>query len=126
MKKSFFIIPSPSKTKSPDHAQLFAHALVRKGGGELYNCLLRKDPINQQKNKSRRQRQKVTFVWSENFTKQEFIKVSSGKRIIFVDDVVTTGSTARAAWISLGKPRDFAVWALAQRGLSCGASSSLL
>lgn len=32
---------------------------------------------------------------------------------IFVDDVVASGGTARAAWLALGRPRNFEVWAIA-------------
>jgi len=38
--------------------------------------------------------------------------------VIFVDDVITTGATARAAWLSLGRPERFVVWSLARRLLT--------
>lgn len=36
-------------------------------------------------------------------------------RVHFVDDVLTTGSTALAAWQALGHPRHFTVWSLIYR-----------
>lgn len=124
--RSLLFVPSPSKMKSIDHAWIFANALLRECGGEFCDCLRRESSTNQQKKKSRSQRQQTRIGWAENFTKQDFMKFSAGKHVIFVDDVVTTGSTARAAWLNMGKPRDFSIWALAQRGLSCGDSRSLL
>ncbi|MDE0119421.1 MAG: hypothetical protein OXM55_05380 [Bdellovibrionales bacterium] len=37
------------------------------------------------------------------------------KKIIFVDDILTTGATARAAWQALKKPRYFVIFTLAWR-----------
>jgi predicted amidophosphoribosyltransferase len=124
--RPFLVIPSPAKNGSSDHATLFANALAKGEKGLIYNCLLRENTADKQKKKSRSQRQRTTLGWRENFSNQDFAKMSVEKHIVFVDDVVTTGSTAVAAWRTLGKPRDFSVWALAQRGLSCGASKSLV
>ncbi len=44
-------------------------------------------------------------------------------KIVFVDDVVTTGSTAKAAYKALGRPKNFQVWSLAVRPLSSVATS---
>jgi predicted amidophosphoribosyltransferase len=51
--KPLLIIPSPAKNKTNDHAMLFAIALGKEQGGELYCCLLRENSANQQKKKSR-------------------------------------------------------------------------
>lgn len=39
----------------------------------------------------------------------------TNEKVIFVDDVVTTGSTALAAWEAIGKPKDFKIWCLGYR-----------
>jgi len=41
-----------------------------------------------------------------------------GHQLIFVDDVVTSGSTALAAYRALKEPKDFQVWSLVWRSVS--------
>lgn len=126
-KKTYLLVPAPSRDGRNDHALHFVKGLVAAHAGlELYNCLSRDCGVGPQKKRKRSERQRTTLEWAENFTHADFNAKAAGKHIIFVDDIVTTGSTARAAWRTLGKPRDFAVWALAQRGLSCGASRDLV
>ena len=120
--KSWLIIPSPPRSEVADHASLFAMGLVEETGATLLPCLSRKKTgkQSQQKTKNRGQRLRAEIDWSENFSRAYFRSLSSGKKIIFVDDVYTTGGTALAAWKTLGKPKDFAVWTLAQRASLAG------
>lgn len=126
-KKSYLLVPAPARDGSKDHAHCFAKGLSHAGVGyEIYNCLSRGSIQGSQKKRARSERERAVLYWAENFTYVDFVAKAAGKHVIFVDDVVTTASTARAAWRTLGKPRDFAVWALAQRHLSCGASRDLV
>lgn len=124
--KRILLVPSPSRTLRVDHASLFTLGLQEAMGGAICNVLQREPDFIEQKRKSKEQRLAVRFQWAENFSAAQFRRLSRGHRIVFVDDVVTTGSTAKAAWKALGKPEDFTIWSLAQRSLSCGASMNLI
>lgn len=119
------LIPSPAASSERDHAAFFTQGLAALSGAKIYSCL-KKPAVSSQKRKNRAQRLTLALEWSEGFTKADFLRQSASKKVIFVDDVVTTGATALAAWKTLGKPRDFAVWSLAYRGLPCGASMDLI
>lgn len=45
------------------------------------------------------------------------------KRIVFADDVVTSGATAMAAFMALGDPSEFEVWSLVARPRLAGKSA---
>jgi predicted amidophosphoribosyltransferase len=50
-------------------------------------------------------------------------KVVEGERVWFYDDVITTGSTAKAVWAALGKPQEFQAVALVHRERTAMAES---
>jgi len=50
------------------------------------------------------------------------IECYAQKTVVFVDDVITTGSTAMAAYIALGDPENFEVWTLAHRPKLAGST----
>ena len=110
-KKTFpTFIPSPSRShKTRDHAFQLTQALSFYFGGEVKNILSRRVDFEFQKTKTKRQRANV-MIQSEK-------TISSQKTFVFVDDVLTTGATARAVFQALGRPKNFFIFTLAWRRL---------
>lgn len=134
---------SLSKVDSPDHAASLASALSKVTGWPVLDILtfaLDVDEMKEQKDQSLSQRRQRKFQLKEPGVldhrqarilkplpthdlsplchgdgetmdhRTDFIEYGT---IIFIDDVVTTGSTARAAWKALGCPDFFEVWCIA-------------
>ena len=107
-KTSFVFVPAPSRSREKgDHAFKLAEALHFYFGGELKDCLSRKNLYDNQKSKPKRKR---SLIELESKT-----LISQSKTFIFVDDVLTTGSTARAAFQALNKPKNFFIFTLVWR-----------
>jgi predicted amidophosphoribosyltransferase len=51
-------------------------------------------------------------------------KAGRSPRYVFLDDVLVTGASARAAWVALGRPRGFEAWTVAYKQ-GCARSGSL-
>jgi predicted amidophosphoribosyltransferase len=62
------------------------------------------------------QKQKNTHGRSQ-IVLENYVDISSfsGKKIVLVDDIVTTGSTLHAAYLALGQPSGFQAWCLSYR-----------
>ncbi|MGE5085573.1 MAG: ComF family protein, partial [Bacillota bacterium] len=117
------IVPAPSSTGKRDHAFFWAKALSHEVGGDLFPCL-KKAQSRKQRGSSLSERLTLQFDLDEN---NSDLPIDWPEVLwVFADDIVTTGSTALAAYKALGSPPHFEVWTLAKRTLSCGASTDLL
>jgi predicted amidophosphoribosyltransferase len=115
--RKIFVIPAPSKNQQKDHAFQWAEALAKALGAEVYPCL-QKVSSRHQRGSDRNKRVEVSLELDENSSVvSEFW---SEALWVFADDIVTTGSTALAAFEALGSPPHFETWALAHRTLTCG------
>ncbi len=113
--KDVLLVPSPSKFPGqPDHAEIFCKNLSEFSGIPMASILQRKD-VSEQKKKRKKDRLNDRVKLIENFSANNI----SGKHVIFVDDILTTGGTALAARKALGVVKNFTVWSLASRAFGC-------
>lgn len=104
------LVSLQSRDPRRDHAQKWGRALQRVSGLRHQPILRHKDQnTTSQKSKSRAERGLTELVCTEKYS--SFLE----DQIIFVDDVLTTGSTARAAYEILGRPKKFEVWTVLDR-----------
>lgn len=106
-----FIVPSPSRRRGEgDHALGLAKSLSGLLSTPILDCLGRSGS-GTQKVKSRSERAGLEHILLPG---HRGVEKSS---ILFVDDLVTTGGTARAAHLALGRPKKFEIWTIGCRPL---------
>ena len=107
-------VPAPSSfPKKPNHAMEFAKALSFYFGGETQS-LLKRTVLSSQKGKNRFGRSQIQFNL-KNDALNNLTNWSQHKTVVFTDDILTTGWTARKAFKALGKPQNFFICTLAWR-----------
>ena len=108
------IVPAPARSEgAKDHAVYWALSLAHEMSAEFTPCLRRTTHQHQRK-MDRGARGLLTLELNEKYT--GLFEGYSNYLWIFADDVLTTGSTAQAAYEALGKPPHFEIWTLARRG----------
>lgn len=114
--KDFVFVPCPSSSKGiRDHAALLAEALGRYWSMPVCKTLEKTDDFNgPQKTKEKWQRASVTVRLIEKNSQS----IPLGSHIVLIDDILTTGSTAKASIQSLGPGYSYEVWCLAHRRLA--------
>lgn len=113
----FVLVPPPRSSEGRCHALHFAEGIAQLIGLEVFDVLRHRPPQQNrdvdfpaQKARDKEQRKLRTFY--------KFSELPSQCIPIIVDDIVTTGGTAQAAWQALGRMENAQVWCFAHRQLA--------
>jgi competence protein ComFC len=103
------ILVSLASEDNKSHGQMWGQGLSELTGIPHIMGLTKVHESRSQKGKNRSQRQNLELQLIVD------ISVLKNRRVIFVDDVVTTGATLLAAHKALGLPDNFECWSLCYR-----------
>jgi len=109
--KNTLLVYPPSKTGKPDHAWWLAREISALTGLNFVSPFHFIE-LKEQKMLSKREREKRRYLFDGPAQ-----SLSETEGFIFVDDLITTGSTAKAIWSAMGKPKSFCSWSVACRPL---------
>lgn len=115
-----FIVPPSIRYLIRDHAMELAIQLSDLTGSSLPGRSVLEQGFprgTQQKIKSRNDRELKQFSLSRGLGSAGRNRLLGSRGFLFLDDVIASGATAKAAWSALGKPSRFEAWAIAWRGL---------
>ena len=104
------LITPPQKTRR-DHALLWAQAFSCQLRAPILSCLEEGTSTGQQKSLTRFGRFSREYLLKGDFSIESF----QNKKVVLVDDTITSGGTAQAVFIAIGEPSSFEVWTLASR-----------
>lgn len=106
--KDIVTVPVPSsKVGDKDHAFQMAKCISQKLNVELWNGLIWKEKSTNQKFLKKTERFDSTM--------EKTLDLPAGKRVVLIDDLVTTGATTMAAFKAIKGLNQMEVWALACR-----------
>jgi len=113
-----FLFPRSTKANAHDHAWLLAQsfAAMWPGRAQVFGLTQVTGDTGSQKTKGLVDRSRIRFGPVDRE------KISRVEAWIFIDDVITSGATAMAAFMASGEPHSFEVWTLACRPKLAGKS----